>query len=105
LHVLGLFPVDATTTYKVFEGNHRLAALVQIQAQILGEHPDDIAGQTEAWTEYGLSCNEDGVALIPVQIFKIEMPISLMITLGQCKHVYITNSLFTYMKNTFTVEQ
>jgi hypothetical protein len=95
MHVVGQFPLVPGAIYKVFEGNHRLQALRQLQEKIRAAHPDDFEAQAVAWTEYGVECvGDDADPTFPAQVFSEKMPITMMISLGQCKHVYFCSYIY-----------
>jgi hypothetical protein len=75
----------------VFEGNHRLAALLLLKDYVVGQHPGDYSGQALEWQSMNLQVAEDADGngdadpIIDISIFKPTMPVSIMIMLAACK--------------------
>jgi hypothetical protein len=84
LNVIGTFP-QSESVYKVFEGNHRLLALLHISEQLTELHKGDKEMITKEWENLAFDCDEQGDPLIQCAIYGAEMPITVMIGLAQCK--------------------
>lgn len=90
LYTLGSFP-ENDGPYLVFEGNHRLAALLLLKDYVVGQHPGDYSGQALEWQSMNLQVAEDADGngdadpIISISIFKPTMPVSIMIMLAACK--------------------